>query len=197
MVRVRRPLPGGGLAVPLLLAGALVAALLAACQGRTTEPATSAASQRFPVGVTRYRPEQRVAATTLSGATLHGGTLSTTQLRGGVVVLNVWASWCEPCRGESPELARAHQRWAPAGVHFVGLDENDDASAATAFLHSAGVVYPQLVDDGTLLRRLSPWLPDAVPGTLVLDRQGRVAARVVGAVSAEQIEALVGEVVGP
>jgi thiol-disulfide isomerase/thioredoxin len=175
----------------------LVLVLVTACPAPTTDKATVAASQQFPVGVTRYPRERRAAAPTVSGTTLDGGTISTAQLPGRVVVINVWASWCEPCRSESPVLAKAQQRWAPAGVHFVGLDENDDVTAATAFLHAAGVTYPQLVDGGTLLSRFSPWLPDAVPSTLVIDRQGRVAARVVGAVSAEQIEALVTEAVAP
>ena len=70
------------------------------------------------------------------------------------------------------------------GTRFVGMDENDTLQAATTFLRSVGSRYPHLVDDGTLLRRLTAWLPDAVPGTLVVDRDGLVAARFVGPVTA-------------
>ena len=154
-------------------------------------------SQRYPLGVTTYRLPDRGVLPELSGTTLAGGPLSVSSLRGGVLVLNVWASWCEPCRDESAALGRAAQRWRPAGVRFVGLDENDTSAAATSFLRSVAVTYPHLVDEGALLGRLSTWLPVAVPSTLVVDPQGRVAARVVGVVTAEQIDALIRDADAP
>ena len=178
----------------MLLGGC--ALVLTGCLGRTGVAAGSG-PQRYPLGVTRYPVAERVPLPTLSALTLTGRTGSTARPEGAALVLNVWASWCEPCRSESPVVARAARRWAASGVRFVGLDENDSAPAATDFARSVGFDHPQLVDDGVLLRRLSTWLPDALPGTLLVDRQGRVAARVVGPVTADQLEGLLHEVTGP
>jgi hypothetical protein len=93
-------------------------------------------------------------------------------------------------------VANAALRWAASGVRFVGLDENDSPPAAKDFARSVKFDHPQLVDDGVLLGRLSAWLPDAAPGTLLVDRQGRVAARVVGPVTADQLDELLHEVTG-
>ena len=115
-----------------------------------------------------------------------------TSLRGHVVVLNAWASYCEPCRTESPALARVAQQTAALDVRFVGIDEQDRAEPARAFAASAGATYPELVDaDGALLGSLRLVPPSAVPSTLVLDRSGRVAARVIGAVDAATLDSLV------
>jgi thiol-disulfide isomerase/thioredoxin len=113
---------------------------------------------------------------------------------GSVVVINLWASWCEPCRTESPVLARAARALAAQKVAFVGIDELDTTGSATQFVAMAGVTYPQLVDsDGTLLRHL-PLLPQkGIPSTLILDRHHRMAARVIGPVTAGEIQTLVSE----
>ncbi|MEO7070371.1 MAG: TlpA disulfide reductase family protein [Nostocoides sp.] len=134
---------------------------------------------------------------TLTGHTWAGAEVSTASTRGRVLVLNVWASWCEPCQAESPALARVAGQQDPLAVRFIGLDEHDTEAAATAFVRSVGSTYPHLVDDGGLLGRLSPWLPDAVPDSLVVDGQGLVAARVVGAVTEEQLRTVLNQVRTP
>ena len=118
----------------------------------------------------------------LSGATLSGRTFTLDALRGHVVVVNVWASWCAPCRAESPLLASMARRLRPRGVAFVGIDERDDAGAARRFAVRAGARYPELFDrTGELLTRL-PQLPQmGIPSTLIIDPAGRAAARIIGA----------------
>ena len=108
------------------------------------------------------------------------------------MVLNVWASWCEPCRAESPDLARIARDTAAAGVRFVGVDEQDRPDPARSFAASAGTTYPHLVDaDGTLLSSLRLVPSSGIPSTLVIDGAGHVAARVIGAVDATTFERLV------
>lgn len=149
---------------------------------------------RYPLGVTRYPAAERVPAPVLAGPLLSGGRLALSSLRGHVVVLNVWASWCQPCTAESPALVSEARATAGAGVRFVGVDETDPGPAARSFVATIGSPYPHLVDaDGSMLAALARWLPTAVPGTLVIDPQGRVAARVIGVTTASQVDGVVRE----
>jgi thiol-disulfide isomerase/thioredoxin len=135
------------------------------------------------LGLTTYAPDQRVALPAITGPTLAGPTLDLHSLRGSVVVLNVWASWCTECRNESPALAKLAADPRMSGVRFVGIDEQDKSEAARSFASAVGTTYPHLVDqDGSLLAKV-PLVPStAIPSTVVVDQDGRVAARVIGAV---------------
>ena len=185
----------------------LLAGLLAGCSGGTPATATvpgqaaghstpagattgGSDADRYPLGLTVFPVGQRRPLPALTGKTLAGPVLALSSLRGHTVVLNVWASWCEPCRTELPSLATLSAQLRASGVRFVGLDEDADPRAATSALRSTGSSYPHLVDRGPLLARLSAWLPAAVPGSLVVDPQGRVAARVVGPVTVAQLRPL-------
>jgi len=182
-----RGLPALGVA--LVLAMALTAACTSSKPPRPPSPSTSVANP-YPVGVTAYPAASRVPLPALSGTTLDGRTMAVADLRGHVVILNVWASWCEPCKSESPALVAVAKSTKALGVRFIGIDEADQAPAAIKFLQAIASPYPHLVDkDGRLFGQLARWLPQAVPGTLVLDPQGRVAARVIGPVTGPQIRA--------
>ena len=162
----------------------------------TRGPSVTPSGATYPLGLTLYPPDRRRLLSPVQGRTLDGTTLTVAGLRGHVVVVNVWASWCLPCRTESPALAALSRSAGASRVRFVGVDENDTPAAATAFLHSVGSTYPHLVDDGTLLSQLSTWLPKALPGSLVLDRQGRVAARIIGQATIAQLQPLLSQLSG-
>ncbi|HEX6460825.1 MAG TPA: TlpA disulfide reductase family protein [Thermoleophilaceae bacterium] len=94
--------------------------------------------------------------------------------RGKVVVLNYWASWCPPCRDESPLLERWQKRIAPRGGTVVGVDALDVTSDARAFMRRYGLTYPMLRDgDGHSQQRFGI---TGYPETFVIDRRGRIAA---------------------
>ena len=133
------------------------------------------------VGVTEYARADRVAMPVVSGQTLAGATLNLESLRGSVVVLNSWASWCAPCADEIPELVSADANPANDDVVFVGLNVSDDKATAMSFASTMGVKYDSIIDpDAALLGALPNVPPGALPSTLILDRDGLVAVRVVG-----------------
>ena len=89
---------------------------------------------------------QRVTAPDLVGTTLDGDTFRLADHRGEVVVFNVWASWCAPCRAEAPGLAAVAQEYAGRGVQFAGLDTRDSDTAARAFVDTFDIPYPNVID---------------------------------------------------
>lgn len=119
----------------------------------------------------------------LQGATLEGGTFDLADHRGHVVVVNVWASWCVPCRREHPLLEQAAEQLGPAGVQFVGINTQDTIADASAFLEEmGGGLYPNVLDpDG---RWAVEWGIFGVPETFVIDRDGRLRAKRIGELTA-------------
>ncbi len=114
------------------------------------------------------------------------GSLSLASLRGKVVVLNFWASWCEPCKEESPRLQAAWERWREEGVVVVGIDAQDFRADARRFVERYGLTYPIVHDgEGSTLGRFGV---TGFPETWFVDREGRlVGERVQGPVSEEQL----------
>jgi cytochrome c biogenesis protein CcmG/thiol:disulfide interchange protein DsbE len=103
-----------------------------------------------------------------------GGRESLADYRGKVVLLNFWASWCDPCRTESPLLERWHERISRRGGTVLGVDVLDVSSDARAFVKEYGLSYPQLRDGGG--EALERFGVVAYPETFVVDRRGRIAA---------------------
>lgn len=104
-----------------------------------------------------------------------GGTARLADFDGKVVVLNFWASWCEPCRAEAPILQKAHERLSKAGTGLVfGVTYNDAAPDSLGFERELGISYPSVRDVGTELAEA--FGTRALPETFVLDREGRVVA---------------------
>lgn len=139
---------------------------------------------------------ERKAAVDFSGTTLEGKRFDVADHRGEVVVVNVWGSWCPPCIAEAPALEKVARATSADGVQFVGVNTRDQEAAARAHQRRFGVSYPSIDDQGgrVLLAFRGTLPPTAIPSTLVLDRQGRVAARVLGEVSATTLRGVVDDV---
>jgi thiol-disulfide isomerase/thioredoxin len=117
-----------------------------------------------------------------SGETLTGDRLDVASLRGQVVVVNVWGSWCTACRSEAPALVDAVSEFPP-GTSMLGVDIRDSSKDnALAYERGFGIDYPSIYDFGsqTLLSFPSPFNPRDIPSTMVLDSRGRLAALVRG-----------------
>jgi cytochrome c biogenesis protein CcmG, thiol:disulfide interchange protein DsbE len=121
------------------------------------------------------------------GGVLSAPRVSLGQLRGTPVVLNFWASWCDPCRAEAPVLERAWARERARGVLFLGLNMQDITDDAHAFIRAARVTYPSLRDQSNGVAHR--WGVTGLPETFFLSAQGRVVGHVIGAVSPGQLAA--------
>lgn len=178
--------------IPLLAALWLVTACGA---GATAESGPDTAFVAGDGSIVLIAPSQRGPAPDLVGQTLEGGEFRLRDQLGDVVVLNVWASWCAPCRAEAPVLESVWREVRDSGVQFVGLDTRDTVEAARAFLDAYDVTYPNVIDeDGRLQLLFSDTLPpQAIPSTLVVDREGRVAGRIIGRATESTLLALIEE----
>lgn len=177
---------------------ALAAALLLTACGASAS-GDEGAGTAFVAGdgsIVLIAPEERGPAPDLVGPTLEGGEFALRDHLGEIVVLNVWASWCAPCRAEAPVLESVWREVQDDGVQFVGLDTRDTEAAALAFLEAYDVTYPNVIDaDGRLQLLFSDTLPpQAIPSTLVVDREGRVAGRIIGRVTEATLTALIEDV---
>lgn len=165
--------------------------VLALAAGCTQTPGDAEDSSGFVAGdgsSVVLPADQRKPAPVLTGTDLDGKPVDTATWKGSPGVINVWASWCAPCRVEAPELQAVSQR--NPDVHFLGLDTRDSDAAARAFVRKYGITYPNLPDpDGQEVLAFADSLPPrAIPSTLLIDQQGRVAGRFLGAVTATDLE---------
>lgn len=146
--------------------------------------------------ITQLPPQEREEPIELAGEYTTGEAFDLASWRGSPVVLNLWYAACPPCRTEAPALQANYERFHDEGVQFLGLNVRDGAAAADAFSETFDLTFPSMLDkEGRGVMALNNVLPpQAVPSTVVLDAQGRPAARVVGAVSDSTLKALLTDV---
>jgi thiol-disulfide isomerase/thioredoxin len=179
---------------------AVAAMAMAGCSDGQVGRSDSAKQTRYVEGtgvVTIVPPADRQQAPAFSGPLLGGsGEFDLAQAKGAVVVLNVWASWCPPCRSEAPALQAVSAELTDQDVQFVGINVRDNETDARAFEQEFGLTYPSVVDtDSALLLAFRDTLPpSAIPSTLVIDREGRVAARILDEVTQTSLRDLVADI---
>jgi len=114
-------------------------------------------------------------------ALFDGRRLSLEELRGKVVFLNFWASWCPPCRAEARTLEAAWQEYKDRDVVFLGVNIQDSEEGARGFIEEFGITYPNGRDaSGKIAIDYGVW---GIPETFIIDREGRITYKHVGAVS--------------
>jgi len=126
---------------------------------------------------------QRGDPIVFEGETDEGTTLTRSDFDGDVVVVNFWYAGCAPCRAEAPDLEALAQQYDGNGASFVGVNIYDGPETSLAFARKFGISYPSLLDARTGTIRLAfagDIPPQAVPTTFILDKQGRIAARILG-----------------
>jgi thiol-disulfide isomerase/thioredoxin len=139
-----------------------------------------------------YPAGQRPAAPEFTATSLTGAPINFASYRGKVVVLNIWGSWCPPCRGEAETLKYLDEQYGPQGVAFLGDDIQDTPVNALNFLHTQGITYPSVNDaNGAVEQRLAIAVPiNGTPTTLVIDKTGHIAGLIDGPVSYFDVAAL-------
>ena len=144
-------------------------------------------------GVAIYlKASDRKLAPIISGATLKDGNITLAPNK--VTVLNVWASWCSPCRAEAPLLSDFSVKYRSKGVQFAGILTRDNISSALEFTKRFNLTYPTFTDDTVLAKFRNSLVPNAIPTTLILDSHGYVSARVSGEVTVALLTNLIDKV---
>jgi thiol-disulfide isomerase/thioredoxin len=174
---------------PLRYRPALLIAMLAAGASVLTgcgdgKAGSSSGDKNFVQGtgkITKVPRAERKPAPDLSGKGVDGKRLDLSDHKGKIVVLNVWGSWCHPCRNEAPNLAKVEEETDDKDVQFIGINTRDlDRANAKAFERNYGIGYPSFFDpSGKLVLRFpkGSLSPQAIPSTLILDRDGKIAVR--------------------
>ncbi len=177
---------------PLVATVVAGVAVLAGCGDGET--GSSSGDKNFVEGtgqITKVPGGERQAAPDLSGKGVDGERLDLSDYKGKVVVLNVWGSWCKPCRDEAPNLAKVARETDDEDVQFVGINTRDlDRANAKAFERNYEVDYPSFYDpSGKLILRFprGSLSPQAIPSTLILDRDGKIAVRALKELSEREL----------
>ncbi|GAB3039448.1 TlpA disulfide reductase family protein [Parafrigoribacterium mesophilum] len=178
-------------------AGALVIAAALALSGCSTDPLAAqyrdGGNQNYIAGdgtVLEIPVSNRDAPVEFSTTTDAGTTVSSQDYRGTVLVVNFWAAYCDPCRVEAPDLEKLSRAYDGKGVEFLGVNIADTADTSLAFARKYNVTYPSALDADSGSVRLAfagKTAQSALPTTLVLDTEGRVAARILGQLQSPSI----------
>ncbi len=185
----------------VVLAGGLATAT-AACSTDTNSVAEQAKAgdrKGYVAGdgsIEQLAVSERGEPVTLLGTTLEGEPWSMKGLEDTVLVINVWGSWCPPCIAETPDLQKAWEaiQGKKLPVEFIGMDKLESPETGLAFLKAEGVTYPSLAYEGGVPILALQGKASATPTTIVLDTDGRIAARVSGPVSSSTLLGLVDDV---
>ncbi|MEX5717507.1 TlpA family protein disulfide reductase [Geodermatophilus maliterrae] len=186
---------------PLLAASAALALLTGCATGDGQVDVTNGGEFRFVAGTPAGEvipAAERAAAPEFGGTLLGGGDFSSTELAGEIAVLNFWGSWCPPCRVETPQFQEVYTDVRDEGVAFLGLNVKEaDEQFAKAFVTSEGIEFPSLHDPaGEVALAFRDYPATAIPSTIVLDRDGRVAAVYTGEVAQDDLRAVLDLLLG-
>lgn len=146
---------------------------------------------------TFLKVEERKSAPELIAIDFKGKTVDLKNYKNRIVVLNVWGSWCGPCRKEAKELQELYVKNKESGVEFIGINIRDSKVSAEKFISNFGITYPNIFDrDGIKLLGFKDTLPaNAIPSTVLIDKNGKVAARQLGPIDRALVQGFISSLV--
>ncbi|MBO1337800.1 TlpA disulfide reductase family protein [Streptomyces sp. VRA16 Mangrove soil] len=187
-------------AAQLTVGAAAAALVLTACSGggvngngNNTNFVTSTG------GISTVKKGDRSDAPVLTGKDLNGKRMSTADYKGKVLVVNIWGSWCSPCRAEAKYFSKVSEQTKDKDVQFIGINTRDARTdSAINFEKDYGITYPSFYDpSGKLLLKFKPGTlnPQGIPNTIVIDRDGKLAARSLKALNATSLHEMIDPVI--
>lgn len=190
-----RPAAGALRVVLSALAACLALVLTAGCTASTAAPEQTGSEFRFVEGTPSgevIAAEDRQDAPNITGELLSGEQFELQQHAGNIVVMNFWASWCAPCRVEAPDLQQIYEQYQPQGVELVGVLVRDTKGQGETYSQQVGLTYPSLYDPSTKVAlQLRGYPLAAIPSTVVIDADGKVAAAYVSVVDLESLSSTI------
>lgn len=169
----------------------LAVVLLAGCTASTDAPKQTGSEFRFVEGTPSgevIAKDDRQDAPNITGELLTGEPYALDEHAGSIVVMNFWASWCAPCRIETPDLQQIYETYQPQGVELIGVLVRDTKGQGQTFSQQVGVTYPSLYDPSAKIAlQLNGYPLTAIPSTVVIDANGQVAAAYVSVVDVESL----------
>jgi thiol-disulfide isomerase/thioredoxin len=189
------------IAIVIFIVGSLALSLAGCSSDPLADQFRSGDSKNYIAGdgtVTEFAVDQRPSFLPFTGETESGMQLSSEAFTGHVVVMNWWYSACAPCRAEAPDLQALYEEFSDQGVEFVGVNVRDTAATALAFDRNFGIGFPSVIDaqSGSVSLAFQGVVsPQAVPTTIVIDKNGKVASRILGRIEASILRTLIKTVV--
>jgi len=185
-----RWVPVAAVTTPIVLL-AVVAFALPRLGARQPSPGFTIGAADFaatPVPEDRPAPEFDLPSLTGPGSISFGSSA------GSIVVVNIWASWCPPCRQEAPQLEQVWTRYHSRGVRFIGVDHLDTRAGGLSFVREFGITYPIAFDPGgTVAARYGAV---GIPTTFVIGPNGRIAYRFLGTTTAAMLATTLDRLIG-
>ena len=178
--------------IKLFIALALSLSLVTSCSGGGVSKPSENAFVSGNGGAIFIEESARKLAPEISGATLSGERVALAH--GKVTVINIWASWCAPCRAEAPIFQEFSAR--NPDLQFAGIITRDNLSAARAFASRFKLAYPNFTDDSIIPSFRGSLTPNAIPTTLIIDSKWRVAARISGEITVSALSSLLERING-
>lgn len=185
-----------GLTVRFIFAACLVLPLVGCGAPKTDGTQGGYISGDADHRIVQIAPAERKPAPIIAGDDLDGNPISTKNWAGKTIVINLWGSWCPPCREESPALDSVARSLKSKDVEFLGIAQREDATTTKAFTRKHNIFYPNISDSsGSLTLGFAKSLPAAaIPTTWIIDAKGRVAVRVLDVITKATLEGLIEDV---
>jgi peroxiredoxin len=173
-----------------LSVGLLIIFIGAACssdQKKSKSQPTKPLEQLDPASAQLYPAQRQAKARDFEVTLINGDSFALSDHRGQVVLLNIWATWCAPCREETPDLEALYQKYKDDGFLVLGVSiDKQGESVVKPFMEEYGVSYPMVIDRGTIMDKYGPTM--GIPTTYIIGREGNLQYFAVGALTNKELE---------